>query len=178
MKLYHYSSPLAARRIAEQRTYYGGASFEDGLNAVPATCPWQASPGYSWKSANTGALLEFEWTGPIVRGPYAGTDPNTLYDLGGHRLFIPAGTSKNLRLIGMQLHPKLREDAWVGHPPELSFCWFKPSSWGLMLEHSRKRAISRWCQQDLEAACQILREVLANGVPVAVLSVTKRPWMR
>lgn len=177
VKLYHYTAPYAARMIAEQQTYYGGASFEDGLNVVPSTSPWQPSPGYSWTGAKFGALLEFEWKGPTVKRECAGTAPNTLYDLGVHRLFIPAGTDQHLRLIGMQLHPTLQESAWIGSPPMPRVLIWPPRSWSFILKRSRDRAVARWCEQDLESTRKTLKDVCTQGRLVIVRSVTECPWM-
>ena len=177
VKLYHYTAPYAARCNAAQRTYYGGVSFEDGLNVVPATAPWKDSLGYSFVGAeDVGALLELEWTGPVVQGPLAGTAPNTLYDLGIHRLFIPAGTTQHLRLIGMQLHPTLQECAWIGSAPQPIPCALKPSSWAFIFEGSKEREIISWREHDLESARKTLSDVCGQGIPLFVRSQAERPW--
>ncbi len=178
MMLYHYTALYAARSIADQCTYYGGAPFEDGLNAVPATAPWKPIPGYSYLGAqDDNALLELEWTGPVVRGPHAGTTPNTLYDLGSHRLFIPAGTGQHLRLIGMQLHPTLQDCDWIGSAPELAPRALKPKSWRFVFEGQRERATTCWRERDLESARRTLSDVCGQGISLLVRSHADRPWV-
>lgn len=179
MKIYHYTAPHAARCIADQYTYYGGASFEDGLNAVPATYPWKKSPGYSWDGAeNTNALLELEWKGPVVRNPNAGMTPNTLYDLTSHRLFIPAGTTKHLYLTGMLLRPKLKECYWMDADPVLGPRAFQPSSWRFALKFFRQREILRWRERDLELARRTIIDVSVQGRVLKVASETERPRIK
>lgn len=177
--LYHYTAPYAARSIAERGTYYGGVCFEDGINTVPANGPWRTSTGYSCTGAqSTDALLELEWTGPVVTRPYARTIPNTLYDLGSHRLFIPAGTTQHLRLIGMQLHPKLHESAWIGPPPQTLACVWRPGSWRFIFEILRKRETIRWREHDFDSARKIISYVNGEGVALVVRSETERPWAK
>ena len=49
-----------------------------------------------------GAILEFEWSGPVSTKPYSLIpDRNVCYDQHPHRAFIFVGTTQHLRLIGL-----------------------------------------------------------------------------
>ncbi len=176
IKLYHYTSPHAARLIAQLGIYYGAVGFEDGLNVVPASTPWNPSPGYSTAGANHCALLELEWSGPIVQNPAGGSEPDKLFDLGAHRLFIPQGTTKHLRLTKIRLRKGLQQSNWIFHSSEPRVHLFRPLSWRLIIPCEKAKEIARLRLRDLEAARATIKRVSIQGMPIEVRSFRERPW--
>lgn len=61
----------------------------------------------------SGAGLLFEWTGPVEIG--TGSSPDNLYDQMPHRIFIPGGTQRHLRLTGFIAAPQ----TWDRHHVDL-----------------------------------------------------------
>lgn len=101
VKMFHVTSPSIAIRVARTQRFVGGPiDADDGLNAyIDDHC---GGPYFKSEISNTGAILEFEWTGPQER---AGNfhAPNILHDQHPHRAFVAAGTKDHLYLTGIRL---------------------------------------------------------------------------
>ncbi len=102
--LHHETSPRIAVQIARTRCCKAGPILGDsGLNVI---IPTNANGGYyAGQAQNRGAILIFNWNGPVSRAHFADGYPvDTLYDQHPHRGFVPVGTTNHLKLVGIQLN--------------------------------------------------------------------------
>lgn len=137
----HEASPEGALRILRTGEFRGDWMLNDaGLNGE---LPDRTLSG---QADRCGAILTFEWTGLIVQMPkeletwaQARYAPDTLYDERPNRVFVPAGTTRHLRLVGLTLREEASWAQLVTDPPRPGgrqlldpgawFDWCKPEQW-------------------------------------------------
>ncbi|WP_199028876.1 hypothetical protein [Ralstonia sp. ASV6] len=103
MRIYHETLPAIAIHIARTKQFICGEIAGDaGLNCyIEGSLPNLSV--YS-QAEKKGALITFEWTGPISSdGYWMFGDPDTLYDQRPHRGFVPVDTTQHLKLVGIEL---------------------------------------------------------------------------
>lgn len=109
-RLLHITSPRTALKTIRSGTFRAGPILGDaGLNAYMEPHP-NGSYGSNHHEQD-GAILEFEWTGPISTQPYGNYPPmDVLMDQHPHRAFLFVGTGqgiggtpKHLHLVGVTL---------------------------------------------------------------------------
>lgn len=99
----HETSPAIAVRIARCGKFCAGPILGDsGMNAL--IVDHAAGPYASDQAAERGALMRFDWSGPVGSGTHVlGYPPNELQDQHPHRALVPVGTNRFLRLVGIRL---------------------------------------------------------------------------
>lgn len=101
--LIHETAPGIALLIIKSRIFQAGTIIGDsGVNAE--IVGHVAGPYNPDQAAARGAILKFEWLGPVSKQEFEnGYPPDVLYDQHPHRAFIPVGSTKYLRLIDVEL---------------------------------------------------------------------------
>jgi len=127
IKFKHITSLESALSIMRSERYrpVRGTASDAGLNGLQlGRIGWDKQ-----YFTGTGARLYFEWSGPVEFGP--GSAPNVLFDQMPHRVFVPTGTDRHLRLTGFKAAPEAWEQYYVKLP------------WYFLGEAGRKRAHRR-----------------------------------
>lgn len=125
MKLIHETSPLVAVYVVRTLCLEGGPiQADDGLNAWLVDHP--NGPYMASQLENYGAILEFEWTGKMVRSEGNYWAPNLLHDQHPLRAFVPAGTNDHLYLVDIRFRPN---HGWADVVLEPTAYMSKPRSW-------------------------------------------------
>lgn len=152
------NSPLLLRREIGPRyalkvARTGRARAGDGLAESGLNCEIVVHAlGFNEDQAQSrGALLTFEWTGPVLAAlGLVGYEPNILVDQHPHRALVPVGTTQHLRLVGVEL---IRGQSWLSavERPKLA-------GWPSL------KALGRWLSSklpgwDQREACRIAAEV-------------------
>lgn len=101
IKFMHITSLDSALSILRSKSFHPvrGTLADAGLNGLQ-------SGRIGWNEqyfTGIGVRLFFEWSGRVAIGP--GSAPNILFDQMPHRVFVPAGTDKYLRLTGFTAAP-------------------------------------------------------------------------
>lgn len=137
----HETCPAIAVKVARTMRFRAGTILGDsGMNAV--IVGHQAGPYLADQAAYRGAMMRFEWTGPISQGSFNfGYPPNVLIDQHPHRAILPVGTNINLKLIEIEL---VNDASWEDAVVEPSFSLANPSSWlSSTRSGSRRVAVER-----------------------------------
>lgn len=134
----HETSVKAAVKILRTRIFVCDASRNDG--GLNGELPDRT---VSQQGAEDGAVLTFEWAGPIVQvlkladnPAYA---PNILYEERPYRVFVPGGTTRHLRLTKLALQENGNWAEALADPPRPTarqildpgawYDWCKPAAW-------------------------------------------------
>lgn len=99
----HETSPEIATEIARTGRFFAGPILGDsGMNARIVN--YNAGQYNPDQAENRGALMSFDWGGPIGSNIHiSGFPPDELQDHFPHRALVPVGTTKHLRLVGIKL---------------------------------------------------------------------------
>ncbi|CAG9183950.1 hypothetical protein [Cupriavidus pampae] len=121
----HETSPAVALRILRTLQFVAGPILGDaGLSgALPGST-------YGEQAILRGAVLHFEWTGPVSAASSGRHEPYLLYDERPHRLFVFVGTQRYLQLRGVTLADGLTwADAVAGPARPNGVAWLNPRAW-------------------------------------------------
>lgn len=145
LKIEHETSPAIALAVLRSRRFLAGPILSDsGLNVIFDD---QENIGcHSGQAVCTGALMTFNWTGPVSKiYCSSGYPPNVLYDQRPHRGFVPVGTTNFLTLVNIEL---IGEASWqeavvrpkfiFGSSPRLWVYWLKSHSESWRLNEMKK----------------------------------------
>ncbi|RQH04350.1 hypothetical protein [Paraburkholderia dinghuensis] len=169
--LTHETSPAIARSIIETRVFIGGPILGDaGMNACIEGVAYNAD-----QAERRGALIEFEWSGPIQSAPADGRhEPGVLYDERPHRAFIFVCTREHLRVTGVRFRNGIswRHAVRVPPRPAGSGLW-SAAAWLAWARASAPRWLDRQAE-DLERAIQ---ERLASEPTVSVEPPASCPYL-
>ena len=123
----HETSPAYAADVAIKGRFLAGPILGDsGMNAVIVNHP--AGPYFPGQAVQRGAVLRFDWTGPIVpaANKILGYPPNELQDEHPHRALVPVGTNQYLHLVDIRL---IRRASWEEAVVEPTFSSLALLSW-------------------------------------------------
>lgn len=165
MILQHETDPATALEILRTRRFIAGPILGDaGLNACIVN--HQRGDYYPNQAERRGAILDFEWSGPVSTEVYSSMpDRNVCYDQHPHRAFIFAGTTRHLRLVG--LAPKDQWTDFVQHPElTLSNLW----AWCL----SRRKM---WAKEQADAIIAEIKQVVALKPVVRIVLPNSAPYL-
>lgn len=166
IRLLHETSPWVALEVARTGRFKAGPILGDaGLNAVMYDHPkGNFNPD---QAENLGAILEFEWSGPITLESYISRpEIDWLYDQHPHRLFLFLGSSKHLQLVGVNLK---RGFGWEDliMPPVFDFrrildrgMWRK---W--LASHDKKR----WISQEAKKIEREIKSIVASRPNIKIV---------
>ena len=165
--LRHETHPAIALRILRTRRFVAGPILGDaGLNACIVGHP---AGGYNPDQAvGRGAILEFEWNGPISTERYSAyPEPNVCYDQHPHRAFVFVGTTHHLRLVGLSLD---NTDEWASHVrrPKLTL--------NTMMEWLRSRQES-WVAEQVASINSEVEQILSTRPSVSIVLPRYAPYL-
>ncbi|MBD8051104.1 hypothetical protein [Limnohabitans radicicola] len=144
----HETSPAIAAEVARVKRFLAGPIKGDsGMNAF--IVGHVAGPYCPDQAANCGAVMRFEWTGPVIQGSiFNGYSPNQLFDEHPHRAFIPAGTNSNLKLIEIVL---VRGCSWEDAIVDPSFSLANLCSWLSSKRAGWRQAVAERLEEEMAA---------------------------
>lgn len=165
MILQHETDPATALEILRTRRFIAGPILGDaGLNACIVN--HQGGDYYPNQAERRGAILDFEWSGPVSTEVYSlMPDRNVCYDQHPHRAFIFVGTTQHLRLVG--LTPK---EGWADfvQRPDLTLSTVR--EWCL----SRRKT---WAKKQAEAIIAEIKQVVAQKPAVRIVLPNSAPYL-
>ena len=165
--LLHETHPAIALRILRSRRIVAGPIVGDaGLNAFIVGHP--AGDYNPDQAVRRGAILEFEWDGPVSTEKYSGyPDRNVCYDQHPHRAFVFVGTTQHLRLVGLSLEVA---DGWASYVrrPELTLKTVK--------EWFRSRRES-WLAEQVAMIDSEVAQILSERPSVSIVLPRSAPYL-
>ena len=171
-RLLHVTSPRTALKTIRSGKFRAGPILGDaGLNCYIDPHP-NGNYGYNHYAQN-GAVLEFDWVGPVSSAPYTLHPPMDVpIDQHPHRAFLMVGTGQGitgapncLRLVSVRLMPGR---TWAEAEDEPTLDVFNPATWGPWLSKVK----GEWKQKK---HAQVQMEVAQRLVfPVSVEIVLPR----
>lgn len=164
--LQHETHPAIALKVLRTRRFVAGPILGDaGLNAFIVVHPRGNYRGE--QAAQRGAILEFEWSGPVSAEDYGVyPDLDVCYDQHPHRAFVFVGTTQHLRLVGLKLKSS---DGWAEYVrrPVLSLSTFWP--W---LQSRR----GGWVKKQAQLIAEEVERILAERPPVRIVLPRSSPY--
>lgn len=165
MILQHETDPATALVILRTRRFMAGPILGDaGLNACIVN---HRSGRYAPDQAERrGAILEFEWSGPVSTKPYSLIpDRNVCYDQHPHRAFIFVGTTQHLRLIGLTA-----KEGWTDFVQRPEFSLTSLGAWCL----SRRAG---WAKRQAELIATEVKHALVRRPHVQIVLPSTAPYL-
>lgn len=162
MLIEHETAPSIALKVLQTGIFRGGPILGDaGLNAVSL-----GGIGYWVDQARWhGAIMTFEWQGPLAGKSPLQPAPNTLYDDKPHRVFIPVGTTEFLTLKDIRLMPDFTWEECVrvqNFPCGLKV--FSPAKW----YNALRSRTTRYKQESIRSIESLVASLACEPRPIRI----------
>ncbi|MGE0983807.1 GNAT family N-acetyltransferase [Ralstonia pseudosolanacearum] len=125
LRFVHETSPLAALQILRSRKFVVAGMYRDAV--LNGELPGET---LAEQAAATGAVLTFEWSGPVNNQRPDFYDPNVLYDERPNRVHVFVGTDRHLRLTDIALREGATwTEALTRTTRPTGAAWRDPQAW-------------------------------------------------
>lgn len=174
LRLLHETSPWVALQVARTGQFKAGPILGDaGLNAVMENHPkGKFNPD---QAASCGAIIEFEWSGPITMDKYISRpEIDCLYDQHPHRLFLFVGSSKHLRLVRVDLKHGYGWEAAVVPP---TFDRRRIFDWDMWRQWGASRLNKRWVLAQARNIEKEISSLIAKRPFIEIVKPSYAPYL-